>query len=290
MNMKKITLKISAIVLFAMSALQVQAQNCPELFIDPGVYKLATCNLAGGDLYMTINGATGQLEWAAEITGAAEATQLWTIQDHREPAGSGFVEITADLSSLGAGSWTMIVDQASYDGPGDSDNQVTITARSGDPVSDTADSNYGFDQFQRRKATGWTGAGNNALFAKPPGQGNFRYTTSPVAAAGDPVVFLSGGTINDIRFIFVEPLSTEEFDASSVFISNPVKDELSIEGLNQSIKQIAIYDLLGKQVLISDIDDSESVKLDVSSFTSGLYIVKIEGENGASITKKIIKE
>lgn len=289
--MKKITSKIIAIVLFAMSALQVQAQNCPELFIDPGVYKLATCNLAGGDLYMTINGATGQLEWADEITTAPnDATQLWTVQDHREPAGSGFVEITADLSALSAGPWTMIVDQTTYDGPGDTDGVITVTARTGDPISDTMDANYGFDQFQRRKATGWSGAGNNALFAKPPGQGNFRYSVAP-AMAGDPVVFNDGGTINDIRFILVTPLSTEEFDTSSVFISNPVKDELSIEGLNQSIKQITVYNLLGKEVISSNLeDDASSTKLDVSTLTTGMYIVKLQGENGASFTKKIIKE
>ena len=288
--MKKITLKISAFVLFALSALQVQAQNCPELFLEPGVYKLATCGLAGNELYMTINGATGELEWADEITAApGDATQLWTIQDHREPAGSGFVELTADLSALGAGPWTMIVDQSTYDGSG-ADPEVRINARPGDPISDTADPNYGYDQFQRRKATGWTGAGNNALFAKPVGQGNLRYSVAPTAA-GDQVLFQNGGTINDIRFIFVEALSTEEFDTSSVFISNPVKDELTIEGLNQNIKQIAVYDLLGKQVISSNLgDDVSSTKLDVSTLTSGMYIVKLQGENGASVTKRIVKE
>ncbi|WP_299127133.1 T9SS type A sorting domain-containing protein [uncultured Winogradskyella sp.] len=289
--MKKITLKISAFLLLAMSAFQVNAQNCPELFIDPGVYKLATCGVSGSELFITINGSSGQLEWADEITTApAEATQLWTVQDHVMPAGSGFVQLTADLSALSAGPWTMIVDQSSYDGPGDSDGVVTITARMGDPIADTMDPNYEFDQFQRRKATGWTGAGNNALFAKPPGQGNFRYSVAP-AAAGDPVVFNDGGTINDIRYIFVEPLSTEEFDTSSVFISNPVKDELSIEGLNQSIKQISIYDLLGKQVISRNFsEDTTSTNLDVSSLNTGLYIVKLEGENGASLTKKIVKQ
>jgi hypothetical protein len=117
-----------------------------------------------------------------------------------------------------------------------------------------------------------------------------RYRDAP-AAAGDDVVFSAGGSISALRLIFVEALSTEEFDTSSVFISNPVKDELSIEGLNQSIKQISVYDLLGKQVITNNpSDDTTSVNLDVSSLTSGLYIVKLEGENGQSFTKKIIKE
>ncbi|MBC2844683.1 T9SS type A sorting domain-containing protein [Winogradskyella flava] len=269
-----------------MSALQVQAQNCPELWLEPGVYKLATCGLTT-EFYMTIDGTSGELVWAEELAGD-DATQLWTVIDHREPASSGYVEITADITP-GPGAFTMIVDQSTYDGSG-ADPEIRVNVRPGLPVSDTNDANYGYDQFQRRKATGWSGAGNNALFAKPVGQGNLRYSVAPTAA-GDQVLFQNGGTINDIRFILVEALSTEEFDASSVFISNPVKDELKIEGLNQSIKQISVYDLLGKQVINSNlVDDTTSANLDVSSLNSGLYIVKLEGENGQSLTKKIIKE
>ena len=286
--MKKITLKISAFLLLVMSALQVQAQNCPELYNAPGVYKLATCGLAGSELYMTING-TGGLEWAEEIAPDSP-TQLWTVKDHRDLAPNGFVEITADLSSLGAGDFTMVVDDASYDGGG-TDPEVTISVMNRLPyTTGEGAALYGYDQFQRRKATGWSGDGNNALFAKPPGQGNLRYSVAPTAA-GDPIKFNNGGTINDIRFIFVQALSTEKFDTSSVFISNPVNDELTIKGLNQSIKQISVYDLLGKQVISSNLsDDTISTNLDVSSLTTGLYIVKLEGENGASFTKKIVKK
>lgn len=296
--MKKITLKISAFLLLAMFALQLQAQTCPEVYLteeDGGqgdaVYKIATCGLTP-ELYLTINGSSGELEWAAEATGVLEATQNWALQEHVTPSGSGFMQITADLSSLDAGSWTMIVDQTTYDGSG-ADPEIRINVRQGDPIADATDANYGYDQFQRRRESGWGGPGNNALFAKPTGQGNLRYSTAP-SAAGDQVLFQNGGTIQEMRWIYVEPLalSTEEFDTSSLFISNPVKDELSIEGLNQSIKQISVYDLIGKEVITSSnvADNTSSTKLDVSALTSGIYILKLEGENGESFTKKIIKE
>ena len=287
--MKKITLKISAFLLLVMSVLQVQAQNCPELYNEPGVYKLATCGLAGSELYMTING-TGGLEWAEEITPDSP-TQLWTVKDHRDLAPNGYVEITADLSSLGGGNWTMVVDETTFDATSATNNNVRINVMNRLPyTTGEGAALYGYDQFQRRKATGWSGAGNNALFAKPPGQGNLRYSVAPTAA-GDPILFNNGGTINDIRFIFVQALSTEKFDTTSVFISNPVNDELTIKGLNQSIKQISVYDLLGKQVISNNLsDDTISTNLDVSSLTTGLYIVKLEGENGASFTKKIVKK
>ncbi|MDA9344242.1 BNR-4 repeat-containing protein, partial [Algibacter sp.] len=200
-------------------------QPCTELWLEPDVYKIATCGLAGSELYMTINVATGQLEWAAEITTApAEATQLWTVTNHRQPASSGYVEITADLSALGAGPWTMIVDQSTYDGSG-SDPEIRVNARTGVPISDTGDANYGYDQFQRRKASGWTGDGNNALFAKPPGQGNLRYSVTP-AVAGDQVRFQNGGTISSLRYILAQALSTPEVEDNSFtakIFPNPAK-------------------------------------------------------------------
>lgn len=282
--MKKITLKICAFALLAMSAFQVQAQNCPELWLEPGVYKLATCGLTP-ELYMTINGSTGQLEWAAEIT-PDNATQLWTVTDHREPASSGYVEITADITP-GPGAFTMIVDQSTYDGSG-SDPEIRINVRPGLPISDTGDANYGYDQFQRRKATGWTGSGNNALFAKPPGQGNLRYSVAPTAA-GDQVLFQNGGTINDIRFILVSTLSNEEFDTSSIFISNPVNNEISIKGLTAEVNSISVFSLIGKEVLTREVNGEASLTLDASALSSGMYLVKMEGENG-SYTKKIVKQ
>ena len=292
--MKKITLKISVFLLFAMTALQVQGQACPDLWLDPGVYKISTCGETT-ELFMTINGGTGSLEWAEEITAApGNSTQLWTVKDHRDLAPNGYVEITADLSSLNAGNWTMVVDGTTFDATSGTNNNVRINVVNRLPyLSSENDPLYGYDQFQRRKATGWSGNGNNALFAKPnspPNQGNLRYSVVP-AAAGDQVLFQNGGTISPLRFVFVEALSTEEFDTSSVFISNPVKDELTIKGLNQSIKQISVYDLLGKQVISSNLsDDTISTKLDVSKLTNGLYIVKLQGENGSSFTKKIVKE
>lgn len=305
--MKKITFKISAFLFLAMFALQVQGQTCPEIYlgVDDGgngdaVYKLATCGLTP-ELYLTINGS-GQLVWAEEITTSpADVTQNWAIQNHVTPAGSGFIQITADLTDVGVGPFTMIVDQASYDGTG-GDTEVQIAVRAGNPQDDTTvvapdPAAYGFDQFQRRRESGWGGPGNNALFAKPSptggnAQGNLRYSIVPTAA-GDPVLMQSGGTIQEMRWIYVEdlPLSTEEFDDKSVFISNPVKDVLTIESVDQRIKQVSIYNLLGQRVMLNDEDTNmSSITMDVSSLKNGIYLVKLEGENNASLTKKIIKE
>jgi len=286
--MKKITLKISAFLLLAISALQVNAQACPEIYTEDASYLISTCGETT-ELYMTIDGTTGDLVWAEEI-GGDHPTQVWTILDHVTPSGTGFVQITADLSSLGSGPWTMIVDQSTIDPANANDKDFRISCRPGDPVADATAADYGFDQFQRRRTAGFSGPGNDALFVKPLGaSGGSRYGVIPTAAGED--VLFDGAGIDGVRFVLVESLSTEEFDTSSVFISNPVKDELSIEGLNQNIKQISVYNLLGKEVISSTLEaDTTSTKLDASALTTGMYIVKLQGENGASFTKKIVKE
>lgn len=84
-------------------------------------------------------------------------------------------------------------------------------------------------------------------------------------------------------------LSTQSFDSSSIVISNPVNDELKVQGLNDDISQLSVYNLLGAQVLSSRINGESFVNLNVSNLSSGMYIVKLEGSKGA-YTKKIIKE
>ena len=265
-------------------------QPCPELWLEPNVYKIATCGLAGTELYMTINVATGQLEWAAEITtGPAEATQLWTVTDHRQPASGGYVEITADLTVIGAGPWTMIVDQSTYDGSG-SDPEIRVSTRTGVPISDTSDENYGYDQFQRRKVNGWTGDGNNALFAKPPGQGNFRYSVAP-AAAGDQVRFQNGGAISPLRYILSQILSTEDFEDNSLLAKiypNPAKDEFTILLNDETNANIVIYNLLGKIVYEGNMTTNRIDIANNSRFNSGLYLIKITGDNQRVFHSKLM--
>ncbi len=283
--MKKTTLKISAFLLFAMFALQAYAQPaCPDIWTENGTYKISTCGLTP-ELYMTINVSATPgnplIEWQPEITGNDE-TQLFTITDHRTPASAGLMEITANITGVGA------VTLCTADDSGHPN--LTLTVRGGDPVSVTPlGGDYsGLDQFQRRKTNSGV-QGNDALFLRNPNGTNSRYGVTP-SAAGDPVQF-DGSGIDPLRFVLIAPLGTEEFNENSVFISNPVKDVLTIDGLNQTIKQISVYDLLGKQLITSKPEGNiTSTKMDLSGLNTGLYIVKLDGENGASFSKKIIKE
>ena len=64
-------------------------------------------------------------------------------------------------------------------------------------------------------------------------------------------------------------------------------NELRIVSDLAKIEQIIIYNLNGKQIL--KVDFQENQPIDVSSLAKGMYLVKLQTENG-SLTKKMIKE
>ena len=67
---------------------------------------------------------------------------------------------------------------------------------------------------------------------------------------------------------------------------NPVKDELTIENGELTIKKITIADLSGKS--IQQINGSQK-QINVSVLAKGIYFVKIETDKGV-VTRKLIKE
>ncbi len=253
--------------------LQVQAQVYEE-WTQNGWY---TIGVPGEDLFMTIN-ASGDLEWAAKLPGDDEK-QVWAIVDHVSPASTGYMQITATIA--GEGNYTMGTIPANISG-----KNTTLTVRLGDPISDNTAENYGYDQFQRRKSATNNG-GNDALFIKTPSEGGSRYGVAP-SAAGDPVQF-DGGGIDKLEFKFVSALSTNEFDSASIIVTNPVNNQLIINGLPTTVKQISVYSLLGSEILTKKVEGQVSFSTDVSTLPSGVYVVEIIGISGKH-TVKVIKQ
>lgn len=72
----------------------------------------------------------------------------------------------------------------------------------------------------------------------------------------------------------------------SVF-PNPTSDYLHINS-TEKLKSITVFDFLGKNILTKNTFSNEE-KIDLSKFNSGIYLVKIESENGKIKTQKIIK-
>lgn len=84
-------------------------------------------------------------------------------------------------------------------------------------------------------------------------------------------------------------LSNKQFDTSSLSITNPINNNLTIKGLSDNVNEISVFSLLGQKVLTRTVNAESTLSIDVSGLVSGVYLVKLTGDNG-SFTKKIIKQ
>lgn len=94
-------------------------------------------------------------------------------------------------------------------------------------------------------------------------------------------------TTNEAETVF-EILGVNELDSNeqiSVY-PNPVKEKFTIKS-DSKINQIEFYDVVGRLLKVSLINDLESIQT-ISSFSSGTYFVKIYTERGITV-QKIIK-
>ncbi|WP_127845204.1 T9SS type A sorting domain-containing protein [Psychroflexus aestuariivivens] len=69
---------------------------------------------------------------------------------------------------------------------------------------------------------------------------------------------------------------------------NPTQDFITINA--QSLTQISLFDLTGKQVFSKKTDSINEFRLDLIDKVSGVYLLKIETLNGESSVRKIIKK
>lgn len=85
-------------------------------------------------------------------------------------------------------------------------------------------------------------------------------------------------------------LATVDFQSSKAYTvsPNPTSGEIQING--QKIAQVTVFDILGKQVMNANYGALSSVSVNLSSLNSGVYMVKVSNDAGASSTIKVIKQ
>lgn len=93
-----------------------------------------------------------------------------------------------------------------------------------------------------------------------------------------------GVSIDDVQVI-ASTLSTDEVSKSKTNIyPNPTKGEINIK-TDKKIKSSTVFDLSGKALL-----QSNSEKVNISSFAKGTYLLKVEFADGSTKTEKVIKD
>jgi len=91
--------------------------------------------------------------------------------------------------------------------------------------------------------------------------------------------------LDNIKIVGNNILSTDEVYKSKTSISpNPTKGEILIK-TDKKIKSSTVFDLSGKVLL-----QTGSEKINISSFTKGTYLLKVEFADGTVSTEKVIKD
>jgi len=96
---------------------------------------------------------------------------------------------------------------------------------------------------------------------------------------------------NTFNSTFEEQLATPEFSSGNLLIyPNPSNGLVYINTQNttENLKEINLYDVLGKTILSSKNLSSRQSTIDVSSLAKGIYMIEITTENNYKQTKKLV--
>ena len=102
---------------------------------------------------------------------------------------------------------------------------------------------------------------------------------------------VTGGNYNNsIGFLYSSDIwvniSEIVIDKTIKIFPNPTNEILNIEKYNSSIREIAIYNILGNKVFESEYSNS----INISNLTNGLYFLRIIENNGSVVhLEKIVK-
>jgi hypothetical protein len=99
--------------------------------------------------------------------------------------------------------------------------------------------------------------------------------------------------VDDLSMDEVVGITENVMDPSSItFFPNPAQDKISFFNSNiqnNKITEIEAYSSSGQLALKKVFKEEDITEMDISPFTGGLYFFKITLQNGAIVTKKVVK-
>lgn len=127
-------------------------------------------------------------------------------------------------------------------------------------------------------------------YGNPNDSGSNMYSSNEgygtIVSSGNPG--LSAFSFSSVLFYPSGSLGINDFESSLdlTVYPNPTANSFS---LNKAINKLHIFDLSGKLVKTFSGAFSKNENYDISNLNQGLYLVKIENDNGQSLTSKLIK-
>ncbi len=143
------------------------------------------------------------------------------------------------------------------------------------------------------------GAGQNYLLIMPSTDlpatlavGESLQVTVGLATAAKDYIETSISVVSDLAtqtipvFINEEILGIDENSNSYEIYPNPTNGNIVVKGNN--INEVEVYNLCGQKVLT--VNGKQNVNVDMSSLTSGVYMVKVVDGNGNATVNKVVKK
>jgi hypothetical protein len=112
---------------------------------------------------------------------------------------------------------------------------------------------------------------------------------SPLVADGDRIIYFDDIVLNNNPNPIVLNVEDNYLDGRIGIYPNPTQGTLYVE-LMDKIQDIFIFSLDGRQVASFQSMEVGNHTLSIAQLANGLYFVNFQTENGATLTKKIIKE
>ncbi|GAB5398614.1 MAG: hypothetical protein Aureis2KO_01990 [Aureisphaera sp.] len=133
-----------------------------------------------------------------------------------------------------------------------------------------------FDIYPNNDTAGYDGAWNVYPYF---GSGNILLTSLQYADAS----YLGG-----MHIIRESSLGTEEqvLESQLALYPNPAQNSITVQTQNAGINSIAVYDVLGQQLIQKTTSGNTTETLNISSLSTGIYYVNINNQT----TKKIVKQ
>lgn len=290
--MKKITLKISAFLLLAMVAFQAQAQV--NEIVEGTKYNLRN---AGTGKYLQANGV-GQYVMVDELVdGDVTFNFFFHHQNTIDPGADGETGTDDDVVHNYTDDWNI---QNDVRGMMRSQNTALVHTNFRYNAWNT---NGGHKTDKRWAATtedvGVTAfkfAALTSFSSDTATEADKRFLYDDASGTPSNIITADMGTDTaNALWVLSEAtntlLSTKTFGLNAFSISNPVNNLLTIKGATSKVSEISVYSVLGNRVLSRTINNEDGdINIDVNTLSTGLYIVRMTGNNGERFTKKIIKQ
>ncbi len=116
------------------------------------------------------------------------------------------------------------------------------------------------------------------------------YDSPPVEGLGvvyyriESIDFDGKKQYSEIRTLNIKPQTLKGVGISP----NPAKTNVTVT--SKGIRQIEIFDIMGKKVMVKELNNLDKINIDISKLNKGLFLVRITGLDGETNTSKLVIE